>query len=220
MVQGPRVFKPITGKKPFYKNPGAIAASVVVLAVAALAAFVFKADESTLLKRVQAHDALSAPAGYALGFRGVKLDATRDALETELENSKSDKPTPEDVRRAAAYALGSVKNYQVVQHLVEGARNDPSPLVRATACRALGRTDEHGGVDALIAALDDGEASVRIGACNGCGTLRDNKPIDKLIERVSDPVYEVRRAAQHALTAITNQDFDIDPAAWRRWHEK
>ena len=118
---------------------------------------------------MQAHDALSAPAAYALGFRGVKLDPTRDALETELETAKGDKPTPEDVRRAAAYALGSVRSFQVVPHLVAALRDDPSAVVRATVCRALGRTGELGAVEPLMIALDDGDSNVRIAACDGCG---------------------------------------------------
>ena len=49
MVQGPRVFQPISSKKPFYKNPGAIAAVLVLAAIGGVAAFALKADESTLL---------------------------------------------------------------------------------------------------------------------------------------------------------------------------
>jgi HEAT repeat protein len=207
-------------RPPFYKKPGSLAAIGLLLGLVGFAVFCFKVDEKVLVTRAQALDGTSAYAAYVIGIRGVQSDATRDALENLLEKYEGEKPTPEGLRRGCAYALGSVKTPQVVSFLSDVGMKDPSPDVRATSARALGKSGSLGAAEPLNKALDDHEADVRVAAAQGCANLKDDRNVDKLIERIMDPIFEVRKACCRALVATTGQDFDLDGAAWKRWREK
>src|SRR5690606_4602377 len=81
------------------------------------------------------------------------------------------------------------------------ARNDESPLVRATAIRALNRARDEAAVDLFIQALNDREAQVRLEAAKALANVPSDKAVNELLRVVRDSREEedVRIAAAHAL---------------------
>ncbi len=78
-----------------------------------------------------------------------------------------------------------------------------SPVVRAAAARALGKTgDGATGRTPLVAALDDREWRVRTSAARALGELRAGQAAPALIARLKDPQSHVREAAAAALGEI------------------
>lgn len=215
-------FQTIKTKKPWWQRPSSLAALAVFVALGAVVGFLLKGNEETLLGRVKAADAISPVCAYALGWRGIKDDRTRDEMERILATGITDKPAPEDLRRACAYALGMTQQKHPVLVLVDALQKDPSIPVRCAAARALGKTHEPQACDALMPALGDNEAAVREAAAEGCGVLGDKRAIDPLIERIEDARPEVRRACHQALVTLSGTSFDgIDEKKqWQQWREK
>ncbi len=78
-----------------------------------------------------------------------------------------------------------------------------SPLLRAAAAHALGKTgDSTLAAGPLIAALGDREWRVRVNAARALGELRAHSAVVALIARLDDPVHHVREAAAVALGEI------------------
>jgi hypothetical protein len=223
-MQGKPSFQTIKTKRPWYRNPGALVATAIIVLLAAVAGFLMKGDEATLLARVKAGDAISPVCAYALGFRGIRSDATRDAFEQILASGLSDKPAPEQVRCACAWSLGRMRQKHSVLYLVDALDKDKekSIAVRCAAARALGVSGEPEGRDPLIAAVADGEGDVRAAAAEGCGNLGDQGAVDALIDRLDDTLPDVRRNCHDALVKITTRSFEgaDEKAQWRRWREK
>jgi HEAT repeat protein len=219
-VQG-RSFQTITTKRPWYKQPGAIIALAIFVFLGGVAWYLLKGPEETLLARVKAYDGISPVCAYALGWRGIKSDATRDAFEQILATGATDKPAPEDVRRACAYALGMTRQQHVVTYLIDALKKDPNLAVRCAAARALGKTGEPMACEPLMAALGDGDADMREAAAWACKDLNNKTAIDPLIDHVEDGSPVVRRAAHEALVALSGTTFDgIDEKkSWQKWRE-
>jgi HEAT repeat protein len=214
-------FEVIKTRAPWYKKPGSLAAIALFVVLGAVAGFLWKGDEAVLLKRVQAFDPVSPICAYALGWRGIQKEATRDAFEQILGTWASDKPAPEEVRRACAYALGMTRQKQTVDCLIDALRNDPSIPVRCAAVRAIGKVGEPVGAEWVTAAISDNEAEIRVAAAEGALYMGDKRAIDKLIDRIDDPVPEVRRACHASLVEMTGTSFDgtDEKLQWRRWRE-
>jgi HEAT repeat protein len=181
------------------------------------------APEPVLVDHVTKRDAFGPPAAYILGFRGVKLEPTRTALEEALDAVSGDHAAPSDLRAAAAYALATTPTHDALVTLVNATAKDPEPAVRASAVKALGKTG-----DTLMAttpirdALDDPNKNVRLAATEGAGFLKvkDARMLDRLVEFLLDPDYDLRRAATHALQEITGEQFGIDHGAWQDWRNQ
>ncbi len=214
-------FKTIKHETPWYKKPGTLAAVGVFVVLGAAALFFLKGSESMLRGRVQAYDALSPACAAAIGWRGLKEDATRDAFEAILASGHGDKPAPEDVRRACAYALGRSKQAHVVPFLIDALQKDPSLPVRCAAARAIGHTMEPLGSEPLMAALKDHEGDLRVAAAEGCAEMGDKRAIDPLIDRLDEALPEVRRACHDALVKLTGTSFQgIDEKKeWQKWRQ-
>ncbi|HZU98119.1 MAG TPA: HEAT repeat domain-containing protein [Planctomycetota bacterium] len=221
-MQGNASFKTIKTRRPWYRNPGALVATAVILLLAAVVGYLMKGDEATILARVKAADAISPVCAYALGFRGIRSDATRDAFEQLLASGLTDKPAPESVRCACAWSLGRMRQKHSVMYLLDALEKEKSISVRCAAARALGTSGEPEGRDALIAAVGDGEGDVRAAAAEGCGTLGDQGAVDALIDRLDDSLPDVRRNCHDSLVKITGRSFEgvDEKAQWRRWREK
>ncbi len=219
-VQG-RSFQTISTKRPWWKQPGTIVALAVFVFLGIAAGFLVKGPEESLLARVKASDAISPVCAYALGWRGIKNDTTRDAFEQILATGPTEKAAPEDVRRACAYALGMTKQAHVALYLIDALKKDPSLPVRCTAARALGKTGEPMACEPLMAALGDGDSEMREAAANGCKDLNNKSAIDPLIERVEDGNPSVRRAVHEALVALSGTVFDgvDEKKSWQKWRE-
>lgn len=81
-------------------------------------------------------------------------------------------------------------------------RNDPEPVVRAAAGRALGRLGVREAVPELVAALADTSADVRVVAAAALWRLPDPSATAPLLERVKDGDKAVREWSALALGVI------------------
>jgi aminopeptidase N len=109
------------------------------------------------------------------------------------------------VRRAVVQALGEFRSPDAAAALADVLASDPSYLVAATACRALGSTRQKEAFELLQGAL--GRASwadvVRAAALAGLARLRDERAVPMLVEetRYGRPTRS-RRAAIAALAEL------------------
>jgi hypothetical protein len=69
----------------------------------------------------------------------------------------------------------------------------------------------------LIDALDSKNPSVRELALGCLGEIGDLSAAEHMIGRLEDAEASVREAALEHLTLLTDQDFGMDPPAWRKW---
>jgi aminopeptidase N len=149
-------------------------------------------SKATLRARVLAAKALAARTdvptiellGQVLADRDqsylIRLECARSLGKIPMKESRiallnGTKDERAEVRRAVAQALGQFRNAEVVEPLAELATKDPSYLVQAEACRALGSTRQPGARAVLEACLEVPSWAdvVRSGAVDGLATLRD-----------------------------------------------
>lgn len=110
-----------------------------------------------------------------------------------------------EVRRAVASALGQFRTAEAVAPLVHVIETDPSYLVIAEACRALGRSRQPDAKPVLLRQLSRSSWAdvVRSGSIDGLATLRDDELLPVILEqtRYGTPS-RGRRAAVLALGRI------------------
>ena len=133
----------------------------------------------------------------------------------------------EDVRRAAAEALGEIGDAAAVPGLLAALR-DADADVRREAAWALGRIGDAAAVPGLLAALRDADADVRWAAAAALGRIGDAAAVLGLVAALRDADERVREAAAWALrkigdaavvpgllAALRDADADVrEAAAW------
>ena len=127
-----------------------------------------------------------------------------------------------DVRRAAAAALGELKDPRAVEPLISALKDGD---VRNTAARVLGEinpkwreTEEaKRKVPEFISDLKDKDVNVRLAAVWALRELKDPRAVEPLITALKDEEYMVRFWAAEALEEITGKNFGQDEAKWRDW---
>ncbi len=110
------------------------------------------------------------------------------------------------VRRAVVAALGGFRTPEAARLLARFAADDPSYLVGAAACRALGETRQPEAFDRLVALLDRPSwgDTLRSGAIEGLARLRDERAVEPVRERTRYGFPERgRRAAVAALATMS-----------------
>ncbi|MBI3723523.1 HEAT repeat domain-containing protein [bacterium] len=71
----------------------------------------------------------------------------------------------------------------------------------------------------LVDALESKNASIREFALGCLGEMGDVSVAEHMIARLEDEEPSVREAASEHLSLLTDHDYGVDPAAWRRWLE-
>jgi len=107
----------------------------------------------------------------------------------------------EDVRRAAAGALGQIGDPRAVEPLIAALR-DKNSDVRRRAAEALGKLRDARAVDPLIAALKDQNMYACKAAAGALGQIGDPRAVEPLIAALSNENGDVRKAAAGALVKI------------------
>jgi HEAT repeat protein len=121
----------------------------------------------------------------------------------------------QDVRAAAANALGIIKDLRAVLPLI-AALGDDAPFVRFNAARALGEIKNPLAVSPLVASFkEDNVSEVRWGAAHALGEIRDARAVRPLADNVAiqdsrtmgpfTDVLDVReslRAIEHSLAVV------------------
>jgi len=105
------------------------------------------------------------------------------------------------VRATAAKLLGDREDPGLSGFLATVVREDPDPLVRKRACRALARCGGDEAGPALLAALRDPDPQVRLEAIRGAKDQVPGQGTERLVELLADdPMWEVRVQAASALS--------------------
>ena len=110
--------------------------------------------------------------------------------------------TSEDVRSAAADALGELLSPEGVEPLSQALATDPSPMVREASAEALGALGQGGSASPLEEALaSDEEEDVRAAAADALGDLLSPSSLPPLLEaRSNDPSPKVRGKCNGAVS--------------------
>jgi HEAT repeat protein len=141
-----------------------------------------------------------------------KAEAVRVLIE-KLGGSQE----PIATRAVICRTLGVLHDASAREVLIK-AVGDPEGLVRAEACRALGRVGrpEDATILARVMMVDTLE-DCRIAAVEGLGTLKANDPriMQVLVAGMEHDDPAMRLASLKALRGITGMDRGVDAAAWR-----
>ncbi len=89
--------------------------------------------------------------------------------------------------------------------LVRKFLNDPNPLLREAACRAVGLLRDTLSFNELIKNLIDDSPSVRVEAVIALGRIKDKRAIPYIKQRLFDAGWEVQEAACHAAGMIKDE---------------
>jgi hypothetical protein len=101
-------------------------------------------------------------------------------------------------RRAAAEALGGLKDVRAVEPLISALKDDDWRVRKASAL-ALGGLKDVRAVEPLISALKDKDWRVRRTSALALGELNDERAVEPLIAVLKDNDWDVRRAAAEVL---------------------
>jgi HEAT repeat protein len=116
-------------------------------------------------------------------------------------------PTQSEKQRAyAADALGEFLTAAGVAPVARAAVNDPSPLVRRSAVRALLRLNTAGPGGELGLALSDPDEQVRLAALHASIRVNVFRDVASVAARLDDASSAVRTRALEALGALRAQD--------------
>jgi HEAT repeat protein len=110
------------------------------------------------------------------------------------------------IRARAAEALGEFLSSGGVVPVSTALVKDPSPLVRASAAKALNRLNTVGPNGELAQALSDSDATVRMSALFAAVRVHGFVDTAAVAKLVSDPTVEVRRQAASALGSMHATD--------------
>ncbi len=108
-----------------------------------------------------------------------------------------------EIRMAAIMALGHICSLEAIEPLLSLCRHSDLPKdLRAQTLTALGRIGDYRAETAILAGLDDPEATIRVSAVNAAAHLKCPAFMTKLVERLHDPAWWVRFRAAEALTKM------------------
>jgi HEAT repeat protein len=126
-----------------------------------------------------------------------KLSGTVNALIKTLQD------TDENVRRAAVFSLGNIKDTKASQALIE-ALKDSHWWVRMDAASALGTLRDSRAVDPLFKMLDDPDPSVRRSVENSLSTLVRQPDVSAYLKALTNPDPKIVRVAALSLAFAQN----------------
>jgi hypothetical protein len=138
------------------------------------------------------------------------------AVRVLVENLESERE-PIATRAVICRTLGELHRTEARPALVK-AVGDPDGVVRAEACRALGKvgTPEDATLLARVMSADtDGDC--RIAAIEGLGALKSSDPriMAMLVGGMEHDNPAIRLASLGALRKITGKDLGVEPGPWR-----
>ena len=126
---------------------------------------------------------------------------------------------PIATRAVICRTLGDLRRPEA-REVILAAANDEDALVRAEACRALGRVgrSEDATVLARVMTLDV-SAECRVAAIESLGELKstDKRIIQHLVSGMEHDEPAIRVASWNALKSITNKDLGVDVIEWKKY---
>lgn len=141
----------------------------------------------------------------------LKSDQDIEGLIKALEYQED-----QNVRLAAASALGRIKDSRAVEPLISALEDHPR--VREVAALALGEIGDPRAVRGLVTILgDDSWEEGRSTVAKALGKIGDPRATKPLINLLEDKRENVRWYALKSLETITDQSFGEDIAEWKRF---
>ena len=118
------------------------------------------------------------------------------------------------VRAVAVRALGDANNRKYEPEII-AALEDPSPIVREDAARALEQMPTDKAVEQLRSlAINDESTGVRAAASSSLKHYQTDAVFRTLLRCLEDRNLNVRTAAHESLVIQTGQDMGMDPRSW------
>ncbi len=126
---------------------------------------------------------------------------------------------PIATRAVICRTLGMLRRPEA-REVILAATNDEDALVRAEACRALGRVgrSEDATVLARVMTLDV-SAECRVAAIESLGELKspDKRITQHLVSGMEHDEPAIRVASWNALKSITGKDLGVDAIEWKKY---
>jgi HEAT repeat protein len=138
------------------------------------------------------------------------------AVKVLVENLQSERE-PLATRAVICRTLGDLHRPEARDALIK-ATGDPDAVVRAEACRAIGKVGRSEDASLLARIMKvDTDGDCRIAAMEGLGDLKSNDPriAALLVEGMEHENPAIRLASLKALRKITGKDLGVDPKPWR-----
>ena len=120
----------------------------------------------------------------------------------------------QNVRLAAASALGRVGDSRAVEPLLSALKDQPR--VEEVTIIALGKIGDARAVSSLITALEDANWEIRGTIAKALGKIGDPQATKPLVNLLRDESENVRWYASQALETITGKSFGEDIARWEQ----
>lgn len=144
-------------------------------------------------------------------------EAQKDQAVDVLSAKLAETSEPTASRAQICRTLGDLERPAARAALIR-AVEDEDPLVRAEACRALGKvgTSEDAAILSRIMAADT-SADCRLAAIEGLGALRttDLRVMEQLVKGMEHEDPGIRLACFRALKTLTDEDYGPDPRPWQ-----
>jgi HEAT repeat protein len=145
----------------------------------------------------------------------VQKDEAVRIMVAKLEEGRE----PTAIRAAIIRSLGNLGDRRARAAILRGVSDTDNGMIRVEACRALGKVGlpEDGTTLARIMMVDKLE-DCRIAAIEAIGSLKSPEPriYQILIEGMDHEDPAIRYQCLQSLRTITEKDYGVDPAAWRR----
>lgn len=108
-----------------------------------------------------------------------------------------------NIRKAAAVALGQIKDPRAVELLLNTFK-DKDNGVRYVASLVIGKMNDPSAVEPLISSLKVNDPNIRKSAVNALGRLKDPRAVEPLLTALMDKNYDVHKDAHAALFSINS----------------
>ena len=126
---------------------------------------------------------------------------------------------PIATRAVICRTLGMLRRPEA-REMILASSNDDDPLVRAEACRALGKVGRSEDATVLARVMTiDVSAECRIAAIESLGELKssDKRITQHLVSGMEHDEPAIRVASWNALKSITGKDLGVDVLAWKKY---
>ncbi len=143
-----------------------------------------------------------------------------EAAKVLVEKLRSGKE-PTATRAVICRTLGVLRRPEAREAILS-ATNDEDPLVRAEACRSLGRVGRSEDATILTRVMTvDTAGECRVAAVESLGDLKSPDPriTEFLVTGMEQDDPAIRVASLNALRAVTGKDLGVDAIAWKKYVE-
>ncbi len=140
-----------------------------------------------------------------------------EILVTKLQGTKE----PTATRAVICRTLGNLRRPEA-RDAILAATNDEDSLVRAEACRALGKVGRSQDATILARVMTlDTAGECRVAAIESLGDLKskDRRITEYLVTGMEHDDPAIRVASMDALRQITGKDLGVDAIAWKKYVE-